>query len=230
MYGFLTWAVGVIAAATVVGAIGYDLTTERVARAHAAATPAVVRPAGEISNDGVERLVVIPLLPVEASRTPIRIAAGGPVAEPMREEMGYAMRLTGAADKALDDPTGAATVEVPAHVVRRLAGGIAWITVWARSDREKPATSFAMSLSVDGQFAGWHRFPLVASTYESYGFGVPVPPDAAGKTLQVMILPDSEGKGAAISVSHLIIDRVLRPGEPEPATEAPPATVPTTLP
>lgn len=230
MYRFLTWAVGVIAAATVIGAIGYDLTTERVARAYAATAPAPVRPAGEISNDGVERLVVIPLLPVEAARTPIRTVSTGPTADPTREEMGSAMRLTGAVPPAVDDVSGAAAVDIPAHVIRKLAGGIAWITIWARADRDKPASTFAMALSVDGGFNGWHRFPLVASTYESYGFGVPVPADAAGKSLRVLILPDADNKGDAISVTHLIIDRVLKPGEPEPPTDTAPVAAPTTLP
>ncbi|RJF94663.1 hypothetical protein D3874_02225 [Oleomonas cavernae] len=226
MYRFLTWAVGVIAAATVIGAIGYDLSTERIARAYAASAPVSVRPAGEISNDGVERLVVIPLLPVEAARTPIHTVSGGPLAEPSREEMGYAMRLVGAVPPPGDEVSAAAMVEIPPNIVRRLAGGIAWITVWARADRARPATTFAMSLSIDGGFKGWHRFPLVASSYESYGFGVPVPADAVGKAVRVLILPDTDGKGAAISVSHLIVDRVLKPGEPEPPTESSPAAAP----
>lgn len=230
MYRLLTWAVGVLALATVLGAIGYDLTTERIAQAHAAMAPAPSRPAGEISNEGVERLVVIPLQPGNDDRRPIRSADGGPGIERMREEMGSAVRLIAvrvSSDKSAD---GAAYVDIPPAVARKLTGGLARITLWTRADRKQPSTEFGMALSVDGSFSGWLRFPTGTATYESYSFVVPVPASAAGKPLRVLIAPDTKGGTGAISASHLIVDRILKPGEPEPSTEGAPVTPPTTVP
>lgn len=221
MYRLLTWAVGVLALATVLGAIGYDLTTERIAQAHAAVTPSPTRPAGEISNEGVERLVVMPLQPGSDARRPIRSPEGGPLIERMREEMGAAVRLTATLRSSDAGPEGAAIVDIPPAIARKLTGGLARITLWTRADRKQPAPEFGIALSVDGSFPGWVRFPIGTATYESYSFVVPVPANAAGKPMRVLIAPDTKDGGGAISASHLIIDRILKPGEPEPSAEAP---------
>ncbi|MCW0183449.1 hypothetical protein [Zavarzinia sp.] len=226
MYRLLTWAVGVLALATVLGAIGYDLTTERIAQAHAAMAPSPTRPAGEISNEGVERLVVMPLQPGSDARRPIRSPDGGPTIERMREEMGAAVRLTASLRSTDQGPEGAAIIDIPPTIAHKLTGGLARITLWARADRKQPADEFGVALSVDGQFTGWVRFPVGTATYESYSFVVPVPPSAAGKPLQVLIAPDTKGSTGAISASHLIIDRILKPGEPEPPIDAPPVAEP----
>ncbi|PWR21189.1 hypothetical protein DKG74_14375 [Zavarzinia aquatilis] len=206
------------------GAIGYDLTTERIAQAHAAVAPAPSRPAGEVSNEGVERLVVIPLQPGNDARRPIRSSDGGPGIERMREEMGSAVRLIALAPSTDKGPEGAAYVDIPPAVARKLAGGLARITLWTRADRKQPSAEFGMALSVDGSFPGWLRFPTGPATYESYSFVVPVPASAAGKPLRVLIAPDTKGGNGAISASHMIVDRILKPGEPEPSTEGAPVS------
>ncbi|MFA5121331.1 hypothetical protein [Zavarzinia sp.] len=222
MYRFFTWAVGVLALATVLGAVGYDLSTEHVAAAHATtAGSASVRPAGEISNEGVERLLVIPLQPNDPGRRPVHANESGPAIVPVREELGAAVSLRGPAQVYSEGAASGAWVELPPEVVNRLAGGLARITVWARADRNSPSKEFAMALSIDGGFGGWVRFPLSAANYESYNFMAPVPESARGKTVRVLIAPDTSGGSHALSASHLIVDRILRPSET--ATEPVPA-------
>lgn len=218
MYRYLTWAVGILALVPVIGAIGYDLTTERLALAHAiSAREEVVRPAGEVSNEGVERIVVIPLQPAAADRRPVQVNASGPVVEATRQEMGSAVHLQGAPQVFTESAAGSAWVELSPAVAGKLVGRTARITLWARADRQNPAREFAMALTIDGGPAAWTRFAINPTAYESYAFNVPVPAEAAGKVLRVMIMPDADQKGAAISASHLIVDRVLRPGEADPA-------------
>ncbi|PWR18016.1 hypothetical protein [Zavarzinia compransoris] len=219
MYRYLTWAVGILALAPVVGAIGYDLTIERLALAHAVtAREETVRPAGEVSNEGVERIVVMPLQPAEADRRTVQVNASGPVVAATRQEMGSAVHLQGAPEVFTESAAGSAWVELSPAVAAKLAGRMARITLWARADRQNPSREFAMALTIDGGPAEWTRFTTNTVAYESYAFNVPVPADAAGRTLRVMIMPDMDQKGAAIAASHLIIDRVLRPGEADPAT------------
>lgn len=229
MYRLLTWAVGVLALATVLGAIGYDMTMERIAQAHAAATvdqEAPARPAGEISNEGVERLVVIPLQPASDASRPLHDGPDGPVLERTRQELGSAVKLTAVKPAGDGGTAGAAYVDVPAPVARALAGGLARITLWARADRDDPTDEFALALTEGERFSGWLRFAVGTVNYESFSFVLPIAADGGDKPLRVWIAPDSRSGHGALSASHVIIDRILKPGEPEPAPEAPAAPSP----
>ncbi|MCF4167102.1 hypothetical protein L2U69_15730 [Zavarzinia compransoris] len=212
MYRFLTWAVGVLALATVLGAIGYDMTAERMATAQAAEVRAVPdRTAPAVTAGRIERLTVLPLQPaggdtrvVLAPRTALALA-------PVQEEMGTAVRLTGTRQATVADDstdTDAAWIAVPPAVGAELTGHIARFTVWARADRQNPARRFALALSVDGKAGQWTRFEAGSGNYESYTVIVPVPAGGDPAKLRVLIDPDVDGEGGAVSLSHLIVDRL----------------------
>lgn len=205
MYRFLTWAVGVLALTTVAGAIGYDLTTEHMAMAHAApARSADARPLGADGNDQVDRLAVIALQPADAAPRVTVDGEGAPLVEVLHEEMGAALRLTARG-------AGAVAVALPADIGQALAGENVRIVVWARADRQNPAKRFALALSVDERPASWTRFEAGQGDFESYSIIVPVPAGADAGRLRVMIEPDADGADGAITVSHVIVDRLLGP-------------------
>lgn len=224
MYRYLTWAVGVLALATVLGAIGYDMTAERMATAQAAEVRAAPEPATATVTAGrIERLSVLALQPADGD-TRVQLAPGSALALlPVHEEMGTAVRLTGTREaRAADDSTDtdAAWIAVPPMIGAELTGKVARFTVWARSDRQKPARRFALALSVDGKAGQWTRFEAGEGDYESYTVIVPVPTGADASKLRVLIDPDVDGTGGAVSFSHLIVDRLQATGRYDTADAA----------